>query len=843
MIIVAIVLVFAFLTLGFWIVIRSTKKKDIVFNFGSKYFRWLTLAGLSVIITVIVIMGFLLLSRNRANVIAATEKTLEVTLENAEARLDLWIKQGTSYLESLGRNLELAALANRLLEVNPDKGSLVSSSSLADVRKFFESKLNEFPNIGFFIIDPEYISIGSKRDGNIGSVNLIALEYPDILERAFQGEVLFVPPIPSDVDLAEVTGNEKNVSPPTMFFIGPVRNNMGDVIAVMTLRVDPTLEFSQAVQVSSAIKSSDTYTFSFEGVMLSESAFSEELAAIGLIGDGQSTSLNLEIRDPGVNLTQGKQPTLEPADQPFTQIAAKVIDSSALDSPGGARRVPTTDTKGYRDYRGVSVFGAGLWKHDIDIGIITEIDVDESLSAYYSLRLTVFIVLGATIFLLAGAILFVLILGERANRQLVHARDTLEMKVAERTDELETQQALLKDEEEKSRLLLESVGEGIFGVNTNGEVSFVNPAAEKLLEFSQEELLGTKIHDIIHHSRADGSPYPVEQCPMRASYFDGTSHIVTDEVLWRKNGAYFYVNYTSTPIRKNGKLVGSVVTFLDVSGRKAQEDEIKKLSTAMEQSPATVVITDPKGCIEYVNPKFEETTGYAAKEALGRNPRLLNAGMLPKDFFADLWHTILAGDEWRGEFINKKKDGEIFWESASISPLKDERGNITHFIAVKEDITQRKKVEEDLTLLNQLVYGSLASADVGAWWIDFSEEDTFHGLDTTAKLIGLPVSKSEDKSYKISKWVEVLNRTQVLDHEYRRIIDETLEQFSGTISGKYESYRATYPVLRPDGEIKWIVARADVPLRDENNQALQMTGTLIDITEQREAELELEVAK
>ena len=121
-----------------------------------------------------------------------------------------------------------------------------------------------------------------------------------------------------------------------------------------------------------------------------------------------------------------------------------------------------------------------------------------------------------------------------------------------------------------------------------------------------------------------------------------------------------------------------------------------KLSCAVENSPAAVVITDRHGLIEYVNPKFTEVTGFRAEEAIGRNPSILNAGFQSKEFYQDLWATIQSGSEWRGEFCNRKKNGEVYWEHASISPIRDEKGAIAYFVAVKEDITERKRAAEEL---------------------------------------------------------------------------------------------------------------------------------------------------
>lgn len=130
--------------------------------------------------------------------------------------------------------------------------------------------------------------------------------------------------------------------------------------------------------------------------------------------------------------------------------------------------------------------------------------------------------------------------------------------------------------------------------------------------------------------------------------------------------------------------------------RKRAEVELRKLSHAVEQSPVSVVITDPAGNIEYVNPKFTETTGYTSEEVMGKNPRILKSGEIPATEYETLWQSISAGHEWRGEFHNKKKGGELYWELASISPIRDGEGGITHFIAVKEDITDRKKLENQL---------------------------------------------------------------------------------------------------------------------------------------------------
>jgi len=131
-----------------------------------------------------------------------------------------------------------------------------------------------------------------------------------------------------------------------------------------------------------------------------------------------------------------------------------------------------------------------------------------------------------------------------------------------------------------------------------------------------------------------------------------------------------------------------------------QGEHIRKLSQAIEQSPSAVVITDASGIIEYVNPKFTKLTGYTADEAIGQNPRILKSGTATPEQYQEVWQAIASGKEWSGEFLNHKKNGKTYWEAASISPILDELGTISHFVEVKEDITARMRAEQEIVSLN-----------------------------------------------------------------------------------------------------------------------------------------------
>jgi two-component system sensor histidine kinase/response regulator len=163
----------------------------------------------------------------------------------------------------------------------------------------------------------------------------------------------------------------------------------------------------------------------------------------------------------------------------------------------------------------------------------------------------------------------------------------------------------------------------------------------------------------------------------------------------RKNGTPMYAEVVATLVEIDGRMtIQSVVR--DMTVRKKMEDNLRQLSSAVESCSTAVIITDRDGNVEYVNPKFTALSGYALGEIEGLNPRFLKSGKQPKDFYQELWSTILEGREWHGTLLNKKKNGETFWVSTSISPVPGEDNVISHYVCVQEDITELKKLEAEL---------------------------------------------------------------------------------------------------------------------------------------------------
>ena len=177
----------------------------------------------------------------------------------------------------------------------------------------------------------------------------------------------------------------------------------------------------------------------------------------------------------------------------------------------------------------------------------------------------------------------------------------------------------------------------------------------------------------------------------------GEGRSFSEEVLLRhKDGSMFWGALNGRAVDPARPNDGSIWVYADISERRRAEQETSKLLRAVEQSPASIVITSREGAIEYVNPSFTRITGYTRSEVLGQNPRILRTEETPVATYQELWNTILSGETWQGVLHNRCKNGDLIWEDTSISPIVGEDGEITHFVAVKEDVTERKRIEQQL---------------------------------------------------------------------------------------------------------------------------------------------------
>jgi PAS domain S-box-containing protein len=253
-------------------------------------------------------------------------------------------------------------------------------------------------------------------------------------------------------------------------------------------------------------------------------------------------------------------------------------------------------------------------------------------------------------------------------------------------------------EAERLRKAMDHVSSYIYMKDLQSRYIYANKTTLELFGCSAEELVGC---DDTRFFPADTAKRLQE---IDLQVFQGKQMAEEIDVVDAQGGRRVYWE-VKTPMYTNSEnktIFGVIGISTDITERKRIEDEVRKLSNAVEQSGSSIVITNLDGKIEYVNSKFVELTGYSVEEALGKNPRILKSGQTSGEEYKNLWSTITNGQVWRGEFHNKKKNGDLYWETATISPIRDANGKIMHFVAVKEDITQQRIMEEQLRQVQKL---------------------------------------------------------------------------------------------------------------------------------------------
>ncbi len=296
-----------------------------------------------------------------------------------------------------------------------------------------------------------------------------------------------------------------------------------------------------------------------------------------------------------------------------------------------------------------------------------------------------------------------------------------------------------------------------------------------------------------------------------------------DEVIARVN--------THVQIRAMQKQLQAQNAHLqaEIAERTRTEEELRKLSRAVEQSASTIVITDTAGIIEFANPTFFTITGFTPEEVLGKKPTMIQSGKHAPEFYRSLWSTIQRGEVWTGEFVNKRKNGDLYWESASISPVRDQQGDITHYVAVKEDITARKQAEARLFQLQKAV----ETTEVGVTITD-AEGYIIYINPADAAMHGYAVEELLGKRSNLFAPEAARTHKEFVPHEAEKLSNWTRERENIRKDGSVFPVKLTSnPIHDPQGNlIGNVIVCEDITERQQAAEALakerNLLRTLID---------------
>ncbi len=549
------------LLLAMAVTVKVLEGKNALSFYESRQIKGLGMIFVGLFLCIVVLSAWFTVRSSEQRMREDVGASLRTVLQTTHEALQTWVNGKKNDVLEVAADKRLVALVKKLLNVPRNRNDLLASRELADVRDLLTVENKKRGYYGFFIISPDRISIASMRDGNVGTVNLIQKHRKTFLDRVFKGEAVLIPPIETDVPLRNQSGGT-GAKAPTMFFAAPLRNASGKVVAVLTMRVDPSRDFTRIIQLGQVGLTGETYAFDKEGRLISESRFDDDLRKIGLIGKNEKAILNIYMHDPGGNLLQGypKPPNMEKL--PNTLMAEEAI--------AGRQGI---NVRGYRDYRGVMVMGAWMWDNDMGIGIATEIDVDDALKSFFEIRNTVLIVLGATVFMaliLTGLSIWI---GQSANKSLRKARDDLEIKVRERTDELAKRTNLLQ-------AVMGSMTQGIVAFDKNLKLISWNQRYLDIRGYPKEMAEeGRPFSDFMRYDiehgefKLDDRELNLQQQIARAGKFE--HH---DFERQRQDGTFIEVRGGPIP---GG---GFVSTFNDITERKRAEVELKLAKAKAESA-------------------------------------------------------------------------------------------------------------------------------------------------------------------------------------------------------------------------------------------------------------------
>jgi two-component system sensor kinase FixL len=474
--------------------------------------------------------------------------TMQSVLTNTLQRFEEWATRQEADAAIWAQSDEIVEAVQTLSQF-PDRASLADSEVQSYVQSLMGGRIAYHGYRDYFLIDLDGRILSSTQDEDLGQPAL-ALDGVDRAALIATGSVLTHPKI---VDLFETHESARSAElgeEATLYVIAPISGETG-LVGYFALRIDPMGEYSASFRVGRTGVSGETFAIDRSGRLLTESRYESELVAAGVLPEGHTSLLHLDVRDPGADIATHGLPVAAYSEWPLTEAAASVISTGQ-----GSNLV------GYRNARGALVAGVWIWDEQREMGVITEIEIGEAFAGVRNATavLRVFAVVVALSFILLAALFS------------VHRNVSRRRAMA------------IYDTKQQLKQILMTVAEGIYGIDNIGLVTFVNPQACRLLGYSEDELIGKSMHDIVHHSHRDGSLYAKEDCPIHTAGVPSDG--VDSDVFWTKAGEPIPIEFSSLAIDMENQPAGAVVTFRDISKRKRDETALRRYALELKRSNA-----------------------------------------------------------------------------------------------------------------------------------------------------------------------------------------------------------------------------------------------------------------
>ena len=706
------------------------------------------------------------------------QKDLEFVVETTKTRLDDWFNDQHNFLSQLSTNTEIINNTENLLLTPTAAFTLTASTSLENIRQYWLK--SNLKSQDFYIINHDNLNIAANQDHNLGQINLIAKQHPTLIAQALAGTSVFIPPTKS-LNAPTNSNNTPATEQYSMFLVAPLMNDNKQVIAAILLRIKTTGKISNILQQGRMGASGESYLVSQSGQMLSKSRFKNPTANISL-------------------------DTKQSGNLPLTYMANHLVNHAQQSKISLEKSTPTfSNVQGYKDYRGINVYGAWLWDQQHGFGIVTEVDVNEAMLQVSSLRNKLIVIAVITLLLTFTSNIFTIAVGKRSTKYMHRSKAELESLVAQRTAELQQREHAMWE-------LYEHAPVAYATLNCRGNFIKHNSAFAEMFRRPRETFTALNWQDF------------VEPAHYVHQIFQTKSELVECEVPVKISQSNTIDTMLSAlPVyTQDGKLTEVRLTLIDITQKNAAKTQFSAL---MESAPDAILMLNQHAEHTIVNSQLLAMFGYEKSELIGEKIELI----LPEESRLHIFNDLLHADNSEKkllEFVGKRKNGSEFSAEVTVSAVTLHH---EHFIvAIIRDITDRKL--KDAALEEHILFQQ-ALADTIPYPIFVK--------DPSSKFTN--VNKAYEQTFNVKR-ENIIGKT-VLDLEYLPLEDRIAYQAEDTsVIDTTGMVKKEISLVYADGlehtTMYWVkgFAKADGSIGG-------LLGTFVDITEQKVAEQTLAHAK
>ncbi|MFD2165912.1 PAS domain S-box protein [Thalassotalea euphylliae] len=781
-----VLVVIYFVSSGLFSVVKKTKADPLKYQFTSARNKKVVVATVTLLALVFLTFAFIFLQVFKERTQEQYASSLETTRKAAQLTLNVWANYKLDELNAIAAMPIVVEAAQTLAATQDDAEALINSPAQLALRKYVHDFLPAL-NLGYFLISPEQISLASKRNSNIGSLNIIAKQHPELLARVFErGESLFIPPVVADI---------KSVTYTTAFFIAPITDTQNNIIGAITMRVDPNATFSQVLSTGRFGQTGETYAVNNKGFIVSQSRFYTIDEAIS--NDLLTYKGVIELRVPEAFDTE----------QPPTR-AAKAL----------TKKLNGFDTEGYLDYRGVKVIGNWAWNDKLNVGLVTEVDYKEAFAGYHRIKVVLLSFLAIFIILTIIGVMLVMFIGESANRVLIKAKKSLEQEVNDRTK-------ALSDSELNFRGLFESSRDALV-VLADEKFIDCNEAALNIYGVnSKDELIGVSIKDISPEKQPDGS-LSQEKAAERIAQAHKDGFVLFEWEHLRFGNQHVPCEIYLQPVDWKGKSA-LLCTVRDITSKKLAERLNRKNDIRLKLAAEAAGLADWEW-----TPSLKRLSGSSMlKQLTGVSPGRvdLKQDLYPYIHRKDLAKALSALKAFKeGDNIfctidvrlKKPNDSQYRWLKTT---LRKAASMTYQLIGVCQDVTAQKEAEfaaekaakeREITIntIPGIVYTCRLDED---WTMLFMSE-------MTEQLLQIPVQKFLSGEVTYASIIHPEDSQKVDEAVYEAVRNKT-------------TYTIEYRISKADGSELWVYESGQATY-DKDGTAQALHGTIIDITDRKESE-------